>query len=87
LDFFKRIICDLELGTLEQQLLYNRVQNARSTAYPGFRWKSEVLRQLRKFDQIPASRLYKWARQGEEFGEEVADLNKIVSDILYLSTF
>ena len=80
-EFFQRFIPDLELTNKEKQDLYHRVQNARRRRHPGFRFRSETIRQLRhpKIEKLPASRLYGWARRGEELGEVIEDLTVIVS--------
>jgi len=58
IEFVVRFIRDVELQDTERDLLDNRVQNSRSKAFPQFAWKSEILRQLKKFEKLPAKLLY-----------------------------
>lgn len=79
-DFFLRLIRDLELTVKEKADLFHRVQNARRRKFPNFRFR-EAIRQLNhpRTEKLPANLLYRWARRGEQLGEVVHDLIFIVS--------
>ena len=81
---FARILRDVELMDHEKDLLYNPIQNARSKENPIFKWKSEIIRQLKNYEKILASRLYKWERKSAESGIHFPDLLRIV--ILHVLT-